>query len=737
VKYTIAIIFSLFLLSQQAFAQTVNHWENYIDAADTWKYHIPTSELPASWTSPDFDDASWLSGPGGFGYGDGDDNTLVPEGTISVFVRKSFTLTNASDLVSAVLYVDYDDAFVAYLNGTEIARANIGAVGVRPEYNDQAINALEPASTTGAVAPRFVVDNSKLATSLKDGLNTLALQFHNHQASSSDFSSTTFFIGGFSTTSNNFRSPPFWFTAPPSVTSYLPLVVIDTWGGYIQDEPKIDAWIKIIDNGAGKTNNISDPGTDFEGLIGIELRGQSSQMFPKKGYGFETRNALKEDSTVSLLGMPKESDWILSAPYSDKSLMRNPMSFYLGNTMGRWQPGTKWCELYVDDDYKGVYLLVEKIKRDKKRVNIDKLLPTELLADSLTGGYIVKVDKLDGLTSTEYFRTYPTASYFNARRYDFTYVYPKADEIMPAQKVYIKDFLTKLETALNGTNFKDPVLGFRAYMDELSFVEYEIIEELANDVDGYRYSTFFHKEKDSDGGKLIAGPLWDFDLCYGNVDYAPSRLATDQWLYVNYGTNEGSPMHWWRRLMEDPNYAALVKWRYSHLRNGPLHTDSIMAYLDDNIAYLGDAVDRNFDRWPILNEWVWPNAYVGFSHDNELDYLKTWLTSRLEWMDSKWLIPLGDNNKIVLRDEDFSVFPNPFNSRINLSLTPKSLDAIDIAIYNLQGQQVFSHQHQPNSVSKSEIPIENLFLRSGLYILQAKQNGQIIAFSKLVCTGDH
>jgi len=98
---------------------------------------------------------------------------------------------------------------------------------------------------------------------------------------------------------------------------------------------------------------------------------------------------------------------------------------------------------------------------------------------------------------------------------------------------------------------------------------------------------------------------------------------------------------------------------------------------------------------------------------------------------------LGDNNKIVLRDEDFSVFPNPFNSRINLSLTPKSLDAIDIAIYNLQGQQVFSHQHQPNSVSKSEIPIENLFLRSGLYILQAKQNGQIIAFSKLVCTGDH
>lgn len=578
-KNIVLSFFSLFLSSELSFSQTPDHWENIIDAADTWKYIIPSSELPANWTSPDFDDSAWLSGPGGIGYGDNDDNTMVPSGTISVFIRKNFILSDASTLISAILYADYDDAFVAYLNGTEIARANIGTIGVRPAFNATSVNAIEPASVSGDNPPRFAIDNTKLASAIIDGENTLALQFHNYLVTSSDLSSTTYFFGGFSNSSAGYRSPPSWFTTPPEITSHLPLVVINTWGGYIPAEPKVDAWIKVINKGPGQINNVNDPGTDFEGNIGIEIRGQSSQMFPKKSYGFETRNVLKEDSSVSLLGMPEESDWILSAPFSDKSMMRNPLTFYLGNRMGRWQPRSQWCELYLNGDYQGVYFLIEKIKRDKDRVNIDKLFPTELAADSLTGGYIVKVDKLDGLTSNGYFTTNPV-SYGNARHYAFTYVYPKVAEIMPAQKTYLKNFLTDLENALNGAGFKNPVSGFRAYMNEFSFIEFQIIQELTNNVDGYRYSTFFHKEKDSDGGKLIAGPLWDFDLCYGNVDYSPRNLATNQWLYTNYGPHEGYPMHWWARLMQDPDYVNLLKWRYTGLRMGPFNTDSIFEYLD-------------------------------------------------------------------------------------------------------------------------------------------------------------
>jgi hypothetical protein len=731
-KNKIAFLLTFLLFGQISFSQNIDHWEKTIDPSDTWNYIVPTSELPTTWTNPEFDCSSWLSGPGGFGYGDNDDNTILASGTLSVFIRKDFNVSDVSSLISAILYVDYDDAFVAYLNGTEIARANIGTINIRPAFNTIPEKAVEPASVSGAIPPRFVIDASKLASALRPGINTLALQIHNYQASSSDLSSTTYFIAGFTSISDNYRIPPSWFFAPPSYSSHLPLVVIDTWGGYISDEPKIDAWIKVIDNGSGKINNTNNPGTDFEGYIGIETRGQSSTQFPKIGYGFETRNQLKADSTVSLLGMPKESDWILSAPYSDKSVMRNPLTFYLGNRMGRWQPHTKWCELYLNNDYRGVYLLVEKIKRDKNRVHIDKLLPTELAGDSLTGGYILKVDKVQDLSSTEYFRTNPI-SWGNARHYDFTYVYPKADEIMPAQKTYIANFLTNFENALNGTNFKDPVKGFRPFIDQTSFAEFEIIQELTNNVDGYRYSTFFYKEKDSDGGKLIAGPLWDFDLCYGNVDYSARNLATNQWLYTNYGPNEGYPMHWWARLMQDPEYSNLVKLRYSTLRLGPLNTDSIFTYLDNNQALLGEAITRNFERWPILDTYVWPNYYIGGTYDNEMDYLKTWVSARLEWLDSKWLIPLSTQD-FFSGKKDFLVYPNPFSNKININICPHNLDNMTVDIFNLSGQKVISRILFPENTSPSEFLIENIIVPSGMYIIQVRQSGLLIGYEKLICT---
>jgi hypothetical protein len=735
VKRLIFVFFSITVFFQGSFSQSINHWESLVNANDTWKYTIPSAELPANWTNSDFNDSAWSSGKGGVGYGDNDDSTIIPDGTLSVFMRISFDLIDSSNFTSAFLYVDYDDGFVAYLNGTEIARANIGSVGIRPAFNATAILRVEPAAATGAIPLSFPVDNKILLSSLKKGTNILALQFHNQDVSSSDLSSTTYFFGGFNNSSIDFRPTPSWFIPPPEVTSHLPIVVIDTWGGNIQDTIKTDAWIKVINNGYGKINNINDPGTDFEGNIGIEIRGQSSKQFPKLGYGVETRNQLKVDTAVSLLGMPAESDWILSAPYSDKTLMRNPLTYFLGNSMGRWQPHTQWCELYLNGDYRGLYFLVEKIKRDKNRVNIDKLLPADLTADLLTGGYILKVDKVQDITANEHFLTYPS-KYPNTRNYDFTYVYPKWDEIMPEQKVYIKDFLTGFETALNGTNFKDPIKGFRSYLDENSFVDFQIIQELANNVDGYRFSTFFHKENNTDGGKLVAGPLWDFDLCYGNVDYSPLNLATNQWLYTTYGPGEWSPMHWWARLMQDPFYKALVKKRYSELRNGSLSIDSIYAFLDNNQSLLGEAINRNFVRWPILNQYVWPNYYIGNTYDNEMDYLKTWLLNRLTWMDSQWLIPLNALTPASLANTVL-VYPNPFYQTINLSFTPKSLDEIVVDIYTIQGQKVLSRKFQIFSITNTEIIIENVNLMTGIYFLQAHQCGNLIGYSKLVRTSEN
>jgi hypothetical protein len=235
VKRSKIILFLFLLLSFNFFSQATTHWETIIDAADSWNYIIPSAELPVTWTNPDFNDATWLSGPGGFGYGDNDDGTSVPNGTLSVFIRKNFTLTSSSDLLSAFLYIDYDDGFVAYLNGTEIARANIGKIGVRPDFDATAINTIEPASASGAIPICFPLDNVLLASLLQDGNNTLALQIHNRSVTSSDLSSTTFFIGEYSNSSAGFRPPPWWFKVPFSGTSHLPLIVIDTWGGTIQN----------------------------------------------------------------------------------------------------------------------------------------------------------------------------------------------------------------------------------------------------------------------------------------------------------------------------------------------------------------------------------------------------------------------------------------------------------------------------------------------------------------------
>ena len=308
------------------------------------------------------------------------------------------------------------------------------------------------------------------------------------------------------------------------VPSNLPLIVIETGGQSINADSKITARMKVIDNGPGTLNSRFQNGTDYDGNTGIKIRGQSSQMFPKKSYSVELRSRSGADTTASLLGMPGEEDWVLYAPYSDKTMLRNALTFHLGSKLGGWQPRNRWCEVYLNGNYIGIYQLMESIKRDSNRVDISKLKPDELSGDDLTGGYIIKADKID-YGSSDFFQISPSVHYQNSDNYRFTYVYPEYEEIAEAQKSYIKKFVTDAESSLNGSSFSDPANGFRKYLDVNSFVDFQIIQEFVNNVDGYRFSTFFYKDKDSDGGKLHAGPLWDFDLCYGNEDYTDFNLA--------------------------------------------------------------------------------------------------------------------------------------------------------------------------------------------------------------------
>jgi len=372
---------------------------------------------------------------------------------------------------------------------------------------------------------------------------------------------------------------------------------------------------------------------------------------------------------------------------------------------------------------------MEKIKWDKNRVDINKLNPDETTGDNLTGGYIVKVDKTGDLSYDEFFHTYPSNTYNNARSYTFTYVYPKYDEIVSQQKAYIHDFLLDFENSLNGSSFKDPNIGFRKYLDINSFLDFQIIQELTNNVDGYRYSTFFYKKKDSDGGKLFAGPLWDFDLCYGNVNYSELNLSTDRWLYTNYGPNENFTMHWWARLMEDEGYRYRLVARWKQLRAGAFKTDSIMAYLNTTITYLGEAVDRNFVRWPILGKYVWPNHFIGNTYEEEVNWLKNWITERLNWMDVN--IELADTNNNDYK-RSLLIYPNPVNNRMNIRIYLFSDDKIDIEIFDMLGRKVFNTLWFPEDGGYQNIELAVPRALQGYYILQVKQTDRVIGRQKLI-----
>ena len=408
-------------------------------------------------------------------------------------------------------------------------------------------------------------------------------------------------------------------------TNLLPQFKIDTSNKTIVDEPKIPASMDLyIDGELNKSYN-----------IGIEIRGSSSQFFEKKSYGVETWDANNEDIDADLGGFPEEEDWILYGPFSDKSLIRNVLIFQLSNAIGMYGSRTDFYELTINDKFLGTYVLMEKIKRDKNRVNISKNLN-----DDISGGYIIKIDKPpdEGYTSANSFSSkYDTrGSYVGASDIKFLYTYPKSSEISNDQKNYIKNYLNDFEEALLSSNFQDPELGYQKYIDIDSFVDFLILNEISKNIDAYRISTFMHKDKNQ---KLKMGPIWDFNLGFGNVNYCDAELESG-WSYkfndVCGGDNWKVPF-WWNRLFEDPAFVSKLKNRWSDLRTNILSDQNLQERIDKITNFLieHNAPRRNFDKWTIIGKYVWPNNYIGNNYGEEISYLKNWLEKRVKWMDEE------------------------------------------------------------------------------------------------------
>lgn len=499
-------------------------------------------------------------------------------------------------------------------------------------------------------------------------------------------------------------------------SSNLPIVVLNTIGQTILDDPKITIDMGIIYNGPGQMNHMSDPFNVYDSKIGIEYRGSSSQSFPKKSYGLETRDVFGNSLNAPILGMPSENDWILYAPYSDKTLIRNVVTFELGDKLGGYAPRTRLCELIIDNSYHGVYVLMEKIKRGNARVDISGLGAADTLGDQVTGGYIIKIDKSTG-GSDGWVSPYPPDS-SGIHDIFFQYDYPDWKYILPAQETYIQDFMFDFEATLKSNWFLNPDSGYKNYVDITSFADFLIMNELTNNVDGYRLSTFMHKDKDSKEGRLTMGPLWDHNLAFGNADYCNGG-NTYGWAYdfnsVCPNDNFMVPF-WWDRMLQDTFFVNLAKCRWEALRTGPFHTDTIMGHIDSLANYLNMAQQRNFNNWNILGTYVWPNNFIGNTYQEEIDYLKTWTTERLSWIDSNLsgiCYPYMHVNNQNDNNFDFSIHPIPADDQVNIIKPPAFEGAVEIVVFDQFGKLVYMEDYPGND---RELQIETSSFSSGIYI---------------------
>lgn len=688
----------LLLLSFTGIFAQVNHWETVIKANEQWRYFLgtttPAAVEPAStWRTLAFNDSGWLLGAGGFGYADEDDATAIPfpPGVMSVFMRKKFTVIDKAAIENGVLSVDYDDGFVAYLNGTEIARANMDGKGAFPPYTSNTSGF----GDEGIINPLpFTISKETLQNLLLQGENVLSVQVHNENIGSSDLTSNVYLSVGINNGSSNYQTTPVWFQPPPEAVTFtssdLPIIVITTQGGQgIPDDPKITAQMGVIDNGPGNRNNLTDTYNNYNGFIGIETRGESSQMFPKKSYSLETVDAVGENLNVELLGFPAENDWILYAPYTDKAMMRNDITFKLSRDLGRYASRTRACEVVLNGDYIGIYILMEKIKRDDNRVDIASLNPDEISGDDLTGGYILRIDKIDD-------NDYPQ---WGVGGIDFQYFDPEGADLATQQRDYIRGFITTVNASISSGSFADPQTGYQKYIDVPSFVDNMLISELGLNVDGFRFSTYMYKDKDSNGGKLVLGPLWDFNLAYGNVDYnlavqSPTNEYNQQnggWLYRDFRVS------WFPRLMQDVNFQNKMKTRWSALRENILSNTRITFLIDSMAASLAESQVRNYNRWPILSEYVWPNQFVGGSYAAEVAWFKNWIITRANWMDTHMpgsIIP----NPVTGVDDEFiqaglSIYPNPGSDTFTFEWKNPSGKPCELKILTLLGQEIYSTRH--------------------------------------------
>lgn len=416
--------------------------------------------------------------------------------------------------------------------------------------------------------------------------------------------------------------------------SNLPLLVIDNFnGGALGDDnsstahvfkPSVVGVFGVQPDGRSRLTNAPQ----LLSRAGAKVRGISSSSYPKKGYAVEFWDETDEDKSLAVLDMPADSDWVLYAPYYfDRALIRNSLIYELSNQVGRYAPRTRFVEVFLNTnggaleagDYIGVYALIEKIKRGKDRVVVEKLDASDNALPDVAGGYIFKNDWLES-GEIGWYTTRGRPASQGGMGSGLSLVYPEQENITEPQFTYLKDAFQAFEDALYSSTGQH----YSNYIDVDSWVDHNLLNMFAKNVDALRLSAYFHKSRE---GKIQAGPLWDFDRAMDSYDGRDDSYNT--WK----GTGDGTDYfkyEWWDKLFDDAEFRQRYAQRWYAMRAGALSASNISAVIDAMAAQLGEAQVRNFARWP--------EVAPASSWANEIQHLKDWLTRRAAWIDTQMVI---------------------------------------------------------------------------------------------------
>jgi hypothetical protein len=359
---------------------------------------------------------------------------------------------------------------------------------------------------------------------------------------------------------------------------------------------------------------------------------------------------------------------------------------------------------------------------DNGRVNIKKIGIADNSGDIVTGGYIFSVDYYESTDS--WMGSYPPIGYPNNDVY-FVYNFPKPEEITLQQKTYIQRFVKDFEAVLYGSNFKDPATGYRAYINVNSFLDYFIVNEVSRNIDGYKKSCFFNKNRNSVNGLLNAGPVWDFDWAWKNISECYFGVTDGSgWAYKVLECNGWpTPAGWMPRLMEDPKFVDELKSRYSTLRKTTLSKAYLMHYIDSVNTIIADAQVRHYKKWPTLglNVGTPESDYIPTTFAGETNKFKNWINTRLTWLDKQLLVPVTGLSDVAV--PVCRLYPNPAHEILNVD-ADRPVESVKI--YNYTGAMVLAVSDELKA------PIDVSTLKPGMYIVKVKMNGGRSISGKLI-----